>query len=986
MSYKKAALFGAAATIAMFTAHAGSAKAAETAAAGPTAVTEVIVTAQKRQENIQNVGMSIQAASGDRLTKLGVTDTASLTKVVPGFEVTPNYYGTVVYTIRGVGFQDTSLAGSPTVTVYVDEQPLPFSILTAGATLDLQRVEVLKGPQGTLFGDNATAGAINYIANKPTDTFQAGMDLTYGRFSDINAQGYVSGPIAENLDARLALQSHTSGAWQKGYGPQSGQSTGGQDFLNGRISFLWKPTDKFKALLSLNGFQDKGYNQVGQLAGLAGGRNHAMPEFLLDYPLAPHTDEAAGWIDCVNTSPFDPVTGQEEGDQYLVGTYPNGKVASGLAPAGFHDGDLGPNVHAESESNNAAGASVLQGAHPTHCIPMRRNNDFFDISLRMDYDLPMGMTATSLTSFDRFNRSAGIDGAGVPEQDYQSWQVGKIEDIYQELRVSGKFWNGKGNWIVGGNFQYDNSWDRFLQTYNGSTASPTALPFAALCGAYDPIASSNGCTAPQSSSIYEVSGGAHVLDGHGKPIVLANDLAHDPSSPGFYDAINYPALLNLTLGPTEPSDFQIRHTYSVFGHLEYPILDNLTLLGGVRYTEADLTGGTCGADGGDGSWANVAENISNLLEVLNGSITTQQYLSPTAHGGPGFHAAEGSNLQSGGYGVNVGPHGCGTTGPGPLFQSFGGVNMPLASRFPGGTLNQHNIAWTAGLNWKVTPSTLLYFTASQGYKGGSFPTVAMSSSAQANPVHQENLIAYEGGFKGSWFDHQVTLNGAGFYYDYTDKQILGAETDPIFGPLATLVNVPKSHVYGFELSGVFTPEFLRGLTITPAVSMQHSQIDRCSGAASSFGSCVNGHYITPDAFSKPVDIFGQSFPSAPEWQANVDAEYDWKIMNDINAFVGLNVQYNSATHTGFQDPHPPVSPAAAPGQNQVLLYDPSNVPAYTLVDLRAGLEKDAWRFQVWGRNVTNAYYYTANDRVNDTILRYTGMPVTYGFTLSYRYH
>ena len=950
MSCKKVALFSAAATIALFTSHAGAAVAAETAAAGPVAVTEVIVTANKRQENIQNVGMSIQAATGDRLTKLGVTDTASLAKIVPGFEVTPNYYGTVVYTIRGVGFQDTSLAGSPTVTVYVDEQPLPFSILTAGATLDLQRVEVLKGPQGTLFGDNATAGAINYIANKPTDTFQAGMDLSYGRFSDVNVQGFVSGPIAENLDARLALQSHTSGAWQKGYGQQAGQSTGGQDFLNGRISLLWKPTDRFRALFTASGFQDKGYNQVGQLAGLAGGRNHAMPQFLLDYPLAPHTDQAAGWIDCVNTSPFDPVTGQEGGDQYLVGTYPDGRVASGLAPAGFHQGDLGPNVRAESQSNNPAGASVLQGAHPTHCIPMRRNNDFYDFSLRMDYDLPMGLTATSLTSFDRFNRNAGIDGAGVPEQDYQSWQVGKITDIYQELRVSGKFWGGRGNWIVGGNFQYDSSWDRFLQTYNGSTASPTGLPFASLCAAF------GGCTP-----------------------------AETLGSPS-YNATLYPQAISLTLGPTEPSDFQKRHTYSVFAHLEYPILDNLTLLGGVRYTEADLTGGTCGGDGGDGSWANVAENISNLLEVLNGTTTLQQYISPTATGGAGFHAADGSNLQSGGYGVNVGPHGCGTTGPGPYFKSFGAANVPVSSRFPGGTLNQHNIAWTAGLNWKVTPSTLLYFTASQGYKGGSFPTVAMSSSAQANPVHQENLIAYEGGFKGSWFDHQITLNGAGFYYDYTDKQILGAETDPIFGPLATLVNVPKSHVYGFELSSVLAPEFLHGLTITPAVSMQHSQIDKCSGAASSFGNCVNGHYITPDAFSKPVDIFGQSFPSAPEWQANVDAEYDWKIMNDVNAFIGLNVQYNSSTHTGFQDPHPPVSPAAAPGQNQVLLYEASNVPAYTLLDLRAGIAKDAWRFQVWGRNVTNAYYYTANDRVNDTILRYTGMPVTYGFTLSYRYH
>ncbi len=268
----KIALFGAAATMALFTMQAGVASAqAAPAAAAPaaTSVGEVIVTANKRQENIQNVGMSIQAATGDKLTKLGVTDTASLQKIVPGFEVTPNYYGTVVYTIRGVGFQDTSLAGSPTVSAYVDEAPLPFSALTNGATLDLQRVEVLKGPQGTLFGNNATGGAINYIANKPTDTFQAGGDFSYGNFSDTKFNGYISGPIVEGLDGRIAIQTHNSGAWQKGYGPQSGQSIGGSDFLNGRISLLWKPTDRFKALLTVNGWQDKSYNQMGQLYGLA---------------------------------------------------------------------------------------------------------------------------------------------------------------------------------------------------------------------------------------------------------------------------------------------------------------------------------------------------------------------------------------------------------------------------------------------------------------------------------------------------------------------------------------------------------------------------------------------------------------------------------------------------------------------------------------------------------------------------------------------
>ena len=102
------------------------------------------------------------------------------------------------------------------------------------------------------------------------------------------------------------------------------------------------------------------------------------------------------------------------------------------------------------------------------------------------------------------------------------------------------------------------------------------------------------------------------------------------------------------------------------------------------------------------------------------------------------------------------------------------------------------------------------------------------------------------------------------------------------------------------------------------------------------------------------------------------------------------MQYSGATHTGFQNPNPPATPAvynvALTCGGPVFCYDPSNVPAYTLLDLRAGIAKDAWRMQVWGRNVTDEWYWTAADRVNDTILRYTGMPTTYGFTLSYRFH
>ena len=147
-------------------------------------IEEVIVTAQKREESINDVGMSIQTATGEKLNDLGITDTADLYKVVTGFSSNVTYYGTSIYTIRGVGFQDTALASGPTVSVYLDQMPLPFSALTQGVILDIARVEVLKGPQGTLFGQNSTGGAVNYIANKPTTEFESGIDLSYGRFNE----------------------------------------------------------------------------------------------------------------------------------------------------------------------------------------------------------------------------------------------------------------------------------------------------------------------------------------------------------------------------------------------------------------------------------------------------------------------------------------------------------------------------------------------------------------------------------------------------------------------------------------------------------------------------------------------------------------------------------------------------------------------------------------------------------------------------------
>ncbi len=912
MSRHKLALFGAAATAAIFAINSQPARAAAAAAdaasaEATTSVTELVVTAQKREENINTVGESITAATGDNLEKLGIHDTSDLQKIVPGFQATPTYYGTQVFTIRGVGFQDTSLAGSPTVSVYVDEAPLPFSSLTNGATLDLQRVEVLKGPQGTVFGENATGGAVNYIANKPSDHFEAGVNASYGRFNDGDITAYINGPLTSTLDARLAGRLNQSGAWQEGYGAQQGQTLGGKDFLNGRLSLLWKPTDRFKALLTLNAWQDKGWNQFGQLYGIAELSPLApLAPAIANYPLAPHNDQAAAWNSCVNNSPFDPIANQN-----LGATVKN----------------INPTVPNNPPESQGPGSIVQVGGQPTSCEPARKNNTYFSGTLRLDYDLGGDLTLTSLTDFQRFSRHAAIDGAGMAIQDYQSVQHGKITSIYQELRLSGKF-GGKGSWLIGGNYEHDDTWDQFLQTYNASTASPTLFAYNANLG----------------------------VD------------------------------VGLPLGPTKPTDVQTTDTYAVYAHAEYPILPTLTVLGGVRYTEEDKLGGTCGNDGGDGTWA----FVSYALQAAFGS--TSPLLVP--------------------------PGSCGSTGP--ASANFNPPNGGLGLYYT--QLNQNNVSWQAGLNWTPVPGQLFYVNISKGYKGGAFPTVALATFQQSHPVVQEGLQSYEVGFKSSLLQHTLQANGAFFYYDYDNKQILGAVSDPLFGALPSLVNVPKSHVIGFELSGGYAPEWFRGLTITPAISYQYTRIDTssqntCAPPPAQLASnglpgainCVKGDYYNFDAFNEYADFTHEAFPNAPAWQGSVDGEYDYHMHNGITAYLGGAVRFVSSTNNFFVNRSPtpafynagvsgtlpvfggyvtcsgaasatPVGPCPTNHPN-----DPLAIPGYVIVDLRAGFSHDNWSLEFWGRNVGNTWYFLSANHVNDVLLHYTGAPATYGATFNYKF-
>lgn len=738
---------------------------------------DIIVTAQKRSESLRDVPMSITALSGDQLQERGIKDAADLAKATPGFSYVESGQSVPVYSLRGVGFFDTSIGARPTVSVYLDQMPLTFAIMTAGTAFDLERVEVLKGPQGTLFGSNATGGAINYIAAKPKGTVEAEFTGSYGRFNNVDVTGYVTGPLAPNLNGRIAVRGVRSDGWQRSY--TRDDTLGEQRFLQGRLLLDWSPSDTVRFSFNANGFIDKSDTQAGQLLAISPTR----PQNLNQYP--------------------------------LLASYP-------LAPADNRAADWDPNTDFE------------------------KDNSFYQLSLRSEVDLSEAITLTSMTSYSDMDVRQTVDIDGLSLNNGKILTVGSASSFSQELRLSGDM--GGARWIVGGNYSKDKSYEDGHSDFIYTTA---AAGFAAF--------------------------------------------------PGRFQANN----------ATGSQDFD---TWAVFGNVDYEIGDQIVLHGGARYTKADLTYATCSRTG-DSASAQAVTGFVNFLRGLSG-------FAPIAPLGVG----QCLSLD-------------GTLTPGLL----------------AGELNEDNISWRAGLDWKPAADALLYVSVSQGYKSGNSPVLNAFGQAALRPVTQESVIAYEAGFKIALAGRKVDLSGAAFYYDYKNKQLKGRSFAPpsVLGAIESLVNVPKSRIYGFEGQVNLFP--VEGLSI--------------SAGGTYIDSKVRGSFPNFSLLGTATDFGGEPFPYTPKWQFSTDVTYSHPINSNIDGFVGGALSYRSGTTAGFGD------------ERDLLINE------YTLLDLRAGIKSqdDNWRVEVFGRNVTNTYYWTNVARAFDVTRRLAGKPATYGVSVGYKF-
>ena len=390
---------------------------------------EVVVTARKTAESLQDTPISVTALSGDRLEDMGLSRITKLQNVTPNlvFQNTPAYSGAgnnaAVY-IRGVGQKDFVPTIDPGVGIYVDEVYLGRS---AGAVLDMidiQQVEILRGPQGTLFGKNTIGGAISITTTKPNEEFGGKVDIKVGTDERRNIRGVLNVPLSDTLFARGSFGS----LQQDGYvfRPFDDKDLGNQDTLMGRLALRWVPSDTFTADLSFDYYDDETNGPPLLITRVDG-----FPESATAIP--------GGNFPFINNlfAGFSPDFG---GPNPIVCTFPN-------APSACF-----------TSANAVTGNNTNLGTGPNYS---EMENEAVSLTLTWDLD---AFTAKLITSYRSLDGEFANDRDGYPQNDGQPAVPGlpilvnpvthyfdtfKQDQFSVELQLTGSAIEDRLRWVAG---------------------------------------------------------------------------------------------------------------------------------------------------------------------------------------------------------------------------------------------------------------------------------------------------------------------------------------------------------------------------------------------------------------------------------------------------------------------------------------------------------------------------------------------------------
>jgi iron complex outermembrane recepter protein len=738
---------------------------ASTAASG---IESVVVTSSKIKGDIQTVPIAITALSQEQLTSRQIAGGPDLVKEVPNLTFSKTNFTGYNIQIRGIGTQAISVTTDPAVAVAFNDMPFIRNHFFEQEFYDVNQVEVLRGPQGTLYGRNATAGVVNVISAKPTDQFEAMTSADIGNYRNRRFEGMINVPIVDDrFDLRIA------GEWTKRDGYSFNELTNapidGRDLWSSRVSLGWKPVENLQVTLIWEHFQenDDRLRTSKQLCKTADN-----PTLIDGIPLNGHYFGVSAYDPQYYVSQGCLPTGLYSASAFEV---PNGLSLSYASAIGI----LNPSIRQEfdpyASTTQSRNLRVIESAiNPTY----RAKND--TLELNNDYNITPALTLSTQTGYNndflwsaedynRFNTAPGIFKYYTQAELGTTWQLNTLTPD-----PSG---SGHCNGPVG-DTELINEPGACYHLVQGDPCSPATTDGFGVCNAdavfCDPQV---GCS----------------------DRLVAEDLSDEHSwqfSQEFRLASNFSGPLNFSAGGNF-LHYETEENYYVFINT----LTTLATIGGGGFADQSqewvpgvsdnsecLVGGFVDVNPFaphspvSGGCISIDPNpLTKLNNKGHNYFLSQNPYVLNSYAGFGeayFNVTPDLKLTGGLRWTDDQKHF--TDIPSELVVS--GYGYPVT-----GIVNQQWNQWTgrAAANWTpkldFTDQTLVYGSYAHGYKaGGANPPGAtlltFLTGDIGNPIHPQTfkpefVDAFELGSKNTLLDGALTLNGDVFYYNYKAYQI-----------------------------------------------------------------------------------------------------------------------------------------------------------------------------------------------------------------------
>lgn len=376
-------------------------------------IEEVVVSAQKREQSMQDVSIAVSAFSEEELNSLAVSNLEELTEFVSGVELFDDRgAGQPTWVIRGVGLADFNANNTPTAAIHYDDYYLTSNVLGGIGLFDIGRVEVLKGPQGGLYGRNSSGGAVQVLSRRAEVGAESNGYLTgsYGRWGRHGLEAAFGGKLGDSAAFRVAAMTDQDGGWQDSLVTPQDDEHGDRDFSAVRVQLSWQPTENIDAWLKIEGGADKS-------------------ETTLAYSRALYDLETGDFCSAA-------LAGRQ--DELNCVTLSNLTNAFVLTP-----GDPGILPGGQSES----GTRVLSS--PINAV----DNDWLGVNLQLNWDLG-AVSLTSITGYLDYDAQQVYDFDGQPLVLFEEDSLAQLDSWSQEFRLVSNS-DGSLGWLAGAMYAED---------------------------------------------------------------------------------------------------------------------------------------------------------------------------------------------------------------------------------------------------------------------------------------------------------------------------------------------------------------------------------------------------------------------------------------------------------------------------------------------------------------------------------------------------